>query len=1544
MARLVLSLLGGFAAFLDGNPLSGLKTDKARALLIYLAVERSRPHRRQALAGLLWPDYLEEGARANLRHALANLRQVLEEDQNEIPFLVVEGETLQLNPECDCHVDVAEFEKLAAGTGGSDLEDAVSLYRGAFLEGFTLKGSPDFDNWTAILRERYLQTVSQALGRLGEMAAQDKAYEKAIACARRRLAFEPWQEDAHQQLMRFLALIGQRASALAQYEACCQVLKDELGARPTAETVHLFEDIRAGKIGPASHTEAPLEAANPYKGLRAFQEADADDFYGRAALVDHLLSCLASPASASPNQGEHRFLAVVGPSGSGKTSLIKAGLIPALRRGEIPGSDKWPILEMVPGEHPLEELEVGLLRLSGKALPGLMEQIQRDERGLLRAVRLVLPDDDSELLLVVDQFEEAFTLGQEKAEIAHFLDSLAAAVEDPHSHLRLVIGLRADFYDRPLLHPRLGSLMQRRTEVVLPMSAEELTSAIQKPAEKVGIVFEEGLVAAIVADIIDQPGSLPLLQYALTELFELRQGDRITYQAYRSLGGLLGVLGRRADEVYADLEEQAKVTARQLFLRLVALGEGTEDTRRRALRSELEALRAASDEGKEFEMEKVIEAFGRVRLLSFDRDPLSRSPTVEVAHEALLREWPRLKAWLDDSRTDLHQQRQLANAAREWRTAGRESSYLLVEQKLAMFETWAKATNLALTQEEDEFLQACLTQREAQAKAEIERKALERRTHLRSQLFSRLLAVVILAAIVGGVSLGYTVLRAQRGTKYAQQTAQSESLSRATQEQRASIETSLRQTQQVEAEQQKQILEQKKQEEELTTANKLITRALQEIGNSDPERAVLLGLEILRIYPNNPQVKNTLEQIIREVYPYYLLNSGFSVFPDQGFSVAWSPDGKTLAQSRDDFVVLWDTETREKLGLIEFTWKGGTRITWSPDGKYIVTGLCRNSFIVQDASDIYCGIPRIIDARSAVNVRIIGGEGITTTNSLDWSPEGKLLISEPDGRAMAYEADSGKLLLTIKTGNISVNDARWSPDGKQILTAAQDGSLGAWDAKSGVELYRMQQSTAPQQMAVSPDGLLLATLDSEGDALVWDLDQRSNRFKVTSSANAAIQALTWSGEGRMLITAGRDGAVRFWDADTGLELFHLLSSSVNLTGISFTPVYNRLAVSNRSNSQVQVWDLSPKTATALPRLEAAMMELGQGLLPYDLAWSPDGTRLAGGGFIWEAASGKKLVRLYDKHARVVYEEGQMLVDPEVAAAGRTFTKTSLPDASGYSAWSPDGRLYADFTFCDPAKGDNQLCATIWDTKTFKIIARLPGGASLGWSPDGTKMVIAAAQENLAHVYDIQTGQELFSVGDGTYRLLFPRWSPDGSFLSSGLKSTDPSSTSHLIIWDGRTGAKLFELPSQDGDASMSAWSPDGKSLAVTYEMGAVKIWDASTWQVKQTFNGHTAKAWAVAWSPDGKWLASSDTSGQVRIWGTADGKEIMSFTMNKSFAWSLHWSPDGTLIAASGGQSLPIIRRAWTSTEDLIAYVKANLVWRELTPAERTEFGLPEKK
>jgi predicted ATPase len=302
MRRLELHLLGAFEATLDGKPITGFKMEKARALLAYLAVERDRPHRRQSLVGLLWPGYPEGSARANLRQVLTNLRQVLKDDKSQIPYLLVEGETIQLNPESDYWLDVGNFERLEAGHAIADLESAVALYRGIFLEGFTLKDCPDYDSWTATQRERYQVTASTVLGKLAERYEQSQDFEKAAGYAHRRLELEPWQEDAHRQLMRLLALKGQRPEALAQFAACKRILKDELGVEPSLETIQLNESIREGKLSTSSQQEKPRRHNLP---------AQLTSFIGREKEIEQITILLKT----------HRLVTLIGPGGVGKTRV-----------------------------------------------------------------------------------------------------------------------------------------------------------------------------------------------------------------------------------------------------------------------------------------------------------------------------------------------------------------------------------------------------------------------------------------------------------------------------------------------------------------------------------------------------------------------------------------------------------------------------------------------------------------------------------------------------------------------------------------------------------------------------------------------------------------------------------------------------------------------------------------------------------------------------------------------------------------------------------------------------------------------------------------------------------------------------------------------------------------------------------------------------------------------------------------------------------------------------------------------------------------------
>ena len=374
--------------------------------------------------------------------------------------------------------------------------------------------------------------------------------------------------------------------------------------------------------GAASVRVPAGETRNPYKGLRAFLEADAGDFFGREILTERLVGRLAE------SEPESRFLAVVGPSGSGKSSVVRAGLVPALRRGALPGSDRWYVIDVLPGAHPLRELESALLSVAVEPPPSLMEDLERDELGLVRAADRVLPDPDAELVIVLDQLEEVFTLVEDEAERTHVLSSLRTAALEPGSRVRIIATLRADFFDEPLAVRGFGDLLAARTEAITPMSPEELERAIVAPADRAGLVVEPRLFAAMIADVVDRPGTLPLLQYSLTELAERRTDGILTLEGYRRIGGVSGALARRAEQLFGAMNDQAEEACRQLFLRLVTLGEGSEDTRRRVPRSELAPLAdARAMDGRD-------RGVRPTSLLSFDRDPGTREPTVEIAHEA----------------------------------------------------------------------------------------------------------------------------------------------------------------------------------------------------------------------------------------------------------------------------------------------------------------------------------------------------------------------------------------------------------------------------------------------------------------------------------------------------------------------------------------------------------------------------------------------------------------------------------------------------------------------------------------------------------------------------------------------------------------------------------------------------------------------------------------------------------------------------------------------------------------------------------------------
>ncbi len=462
---------------------------------------------------------------------------------------------------------------------------------------------------------------------------------------------------------------------------------------------------------------------NPYKGLRSFREADAAEFHGRDALVARLVDRVASDP----------VVAVVGPSGSGKSSLVHAGLVPTLRRsGAL-------VVSMVPGAEPLTELRAALRRVATEADAQTIDA-RLGTPGGLAAVAADLVTDGEQLVLVIDQFEELWTLVSSDRERERFAELLIHAAV-PQDVLRVVVTVRADQYDRPLQHVGLGPVISDATFAITPMTAAELTEAIVGPAEQVGVRFAPGLVATMVGDVAHRPGALPLLQFTLTEVFARRRDGTVPTDAYTELGGVGGALATRAEQLYGSLRPVDRPAVRRLFTQLVTPGDDNEDLRRRATLGELEGVPP-----------EVVETYRVNRLLVADHHPITREPTIEVAHEALLREWPRLREWIDEDRDAIRVRRSVTVAAAEWREQGRDESALYRGQRLLAAEDVAQVITLGAP--EREFLAAShqLADRE---RAEIDGRAAatgRQNRRLRRLLVAAVILVVV-SLVVGAFAL-----------------------------------------------------------------------------------------------------------------------------------------------------------------------------------------------------------------------------------------------------------------------------------------------------------------------------------------------------------------------------------------------------------------------------------------------------------------------------------------------------------------------------------------------------------------------------------------------------------------------------------------------------------------------------------------------------------------------------------------------------------------------------------------------------------------------
>jgi DNA-binding SARP family transcriptional activator len=739
-------VLGPVEVVGDAGPLH-VASGRQTALLALLLIHAGRPVTTDRIIDALWADEPPESGAKTVAFHVSKLRDALAPGRAKggtgpNPSMLGTapgGYVLRAAPGL---VDAARFEALVS-EGHTRLAEAPASARAVLAEALALwRGQP----YAQVADELFAVAEVARLDELRLRAEEDLAeatlaegeQREVVAHLEALVAANPLRERMRALLALALYRAGRQADALRTLADGRAVLSTELGIDPGPELRQLEDRIL--RQDPTLDPPSPRRPVrNPYKGLRPFDEADAADFFGREALVARLVDRLAQVARAG------RLLVVVGPSGCGKSSTVRAGLLPALRVDAIAGASRWRIATLLPGAAPFRALDAALRESWPSAPapdPGALEEPGGLARWLAGAARVSDSASARTTLLVIDQLEELFTLaGAETAD--RFLNVIVEALADADSGLLVVAALRADYLGEPLRRSPLGELVRSGTEIVTPLTRDELERAITRPADGVGVALEPGLAAEVIADARTQPGELPLLQFALTELLAASDGRRLTRAGYREVGGVGGAMARTAEASLAPFDDGERETARQVFLRLVALSESGVATGRRVERSELHAL---APDGRA--VDAVVDALGARRLLSFDRDPATGAATVEVAHDALLVRWQRLAGWIETARDDLRLSRRLGEATADWLASGRDRSFLLTGSRLELFAAWASSTSLRLPATARGFLDASLENRRRLEDDEAAREARERSLERRAAGRLRQLVAVLVAAVL----------------------------------------------------------------------------------------------------------------------------------------------------------------------------------------------------------------------------------------------------------------------------------------------------------------------------------------------------------------------------------------------------------------------------------------------------------------------------------------------------------------------------------------------------------------------------------------------------------------------------------------------------------------------------------------------------------------------------------------------------------------------------------------------------------------------------
>ena len=1350
--RLVVRLLGAFEVDAPNGKIAPFEAATARGLLAYLAANNPHSHSRSQLASLLWGADAGPTGLTNLRSALRRVRQAITLEDRAAPCLMAGRDTIQLNPDVGVYVDLEEFEAhLAAVQAHPHLSvvecrecadrqrQAVALFRGDFLSDLDI-ASDAFEQWRTLMQDRCRRLVMRALYTLAEHEARTGSLSEAERFARRQLALERWNEESHRQLMRILLATGRRSAALAQYDVCRQVLRTELGVVPSEETDLLYEQLLAG----AAPT-AVRRLQNPYKGLAAFGVADAANYFGREQMAQVLVERI----------GNEPLMALIGPSGSGKSSVIYAGLASALSAGSQVAPDKpnlpsarWQIVSMRPGAMPLQSLAEALpalglgaaqdtwesLLLQGQlTLPALFTACQTPDPDPKHSAHIPIP---MRRLLIVDQFEEVFTLCHDITVRSAFVRFLLSVLDAPGADpapVVVLLAMRADFMGQALQDRNLATALQQYSLLLPPMVHQELRRAIAEPARLQGVVFEPGLVERLLADVGSEPGQLPLLQFALTTLWQRQQDGWLTHATYDAIGGVRGALAEYTDETYLQLSLPDQQAARRVFLSLVEPGLDAHDVRRIATRAEI------GDE-----QWPIVQRLADARLLVTDTN-LDGNETAEMAHEALIREWNRLREWMEADRTFRNWQQQMRLAAEYWRQSSRDDGTLLRGGRLAESERWLIERHTDIAPLVREYVEAgvLLHQRHLQEEAaqqeqnvlqmQVTAAAEHRRAEAELTAHMRLRRLTIGIAVASLFALGAAILALQ-----AEQRAEKSAL--------------------------------------VAQSRRLVAQAIN-VMHSQPDLALLLGLEALRLDNSignkmdlytelqiDPMLGRILHGVPSPVKSLDLLERGEVVIStEQGAIVVWdtasgvrravidveqgkaaavvvSPDGRHYATLHGQRITLWDAETQsplfnmdgnsEMLAYFAFTRDGKSLLSAGADGRVLLWDVASGYLVQRLSVPAERSVLAALDAGGttlllgdsrehpdelliwdAVAAQQVGEPLVGHTDAVHGfavSPNTSVLATASfDGSVRLWDTATGEALGSPLVGHEGrVLFVAFSHDGRTLASGGTDAQVLLWDVASHERLGPplIGHSNWVRAGSFSADGALLATGDQTGNVLLWNL----HTLRLLHGHTDRVRSLALSPDQSTLVTSGFDKQLIVWDAASLRQRKVITTPHTNaIISVAYSPD-GVTFVSVDAGGRIAFWNTAT-WQTRFPLQQVSDMPL------ISLTFSPDGKTVAAGGFdgtvhLWDVATG--------------------VLRPQVLRAYTGDWALSV-------RFDPSGRRLAT--------GGKDGVIKIWDVASgasigAPVLAHESEVTDLVFTPDGV-VLISAGQDGAIRFWDVATGEE-----------------------------------------------------------------------------------------------------------------------------------------------------------------------------------------------------------